>query len=333
MPPLTVTSSKRRAPSGDPHDFVACASFWWRNPAAPDGLPWIYRDGRVSPDLTEYPDPENFARVAEAALALATEYVISGDERYAARTAKLVQVWLLDSSTSMNPNLNYAAIVPGRPDSPDGVLYARSLIPILDAVGLIGDSPAWRDGDQLRLRTWLRLFRKWLQTSPEGRAAAQRRDSLGAWRDATEIAISRALGEDVRAEIMRLGKQRIEAQIAPDGSQPEALKRTLSLDYSVSDLLALAALADVGRNSGVDLWIYSAPDGRSIRKALDFLIPYVAMGKRWPYKQIAPMDLSRLYALLVTARAGLQDPKYGVLALRFVRSGPDPLALILHPGL
>ena len=46
-PNVTVLNSKLPRPSGDVHDYVSVAPYFWPNPDTPDGLPWVGRDGYV----------------------------------------------------------------------------------------------------------------------------------------------------------------------------------------------------------------------------------------------------------------------------------------------
>ena len=45
------------SPSRDPHDYVSIATYFWPNPDTPDGLPYVSRDGRLSPDFHKYDRP------------------------------------------------------------------------------------------------------------------------------------------------------------------------------------------------------------------------------------------------------------------------------------
>jgi hypothetical protein len=53
-------------------------------------------------------------------------------------------------------------------------------------------------------------------------------------------------------------------------------------------------LARLGENVGVDLWTYETADGRGIRKALDFLVPF-ALGQKWTYQQLGEWPPQQLF--------------------------------------
>ena len=102
------------------------------------------------------------------------------------------------------------------------------------------------------------------------------------------VSIALYLGKtDYAVQRCELAKEkRIAAQIKPDGSQSFELERTKALSYSDFNLRALMELANLAENVGVDLWHYKTSDGRCIRSALDFMIPFVLKEKVWPYQQI-----------------------------------------------
>ncbi|MEI9974387.1 MAG: alginate lyase family protein [Ignavibacteriota bacterium] len=39
--PYSVVQKSRVPPSGDKHDYLSQAPYWWPDPAKPDGLPYI----------------------------------------------------------------------------------------------------------------------------------------------------------------------------------------------------------------------------------------------------------------------------------------------------
>jgi hypothetical protein len=61
---------------------------------------------------------------------------------------------------------------------------------------------------------------------------------------------------------------------------------------------------------GVDLFGYQTADGRSVRKALDFLVPYADASKVWPFPQIVMDNRRLLMPLLRRAAAAYKAPAY-----------------------
>jgi hypothetical protein len=105
--------------------------------------------------------------------------------------------------------------------------------------------------------------------------------------------------------------KRIATQIKPDGSQPMELKRTKAFNYSRLNLNALAMLATLGERVDVNLWQFVTHDGRSIRKAVDFMMPYTKTPpEKWPYSQIVSLNRSELAAVFRLAGIAYQDSRY-----------------------
>jgi len=107
--------------------------------------------------------------------------------------------------------------------------------------------------------------------------------------------------------LMAARTKRIALQVEPDGRQPLELTRTKGWSYSIMNLEGLMQLARLSDNVGVDLWNYTTPDGRSIRKALEFLTPY-AFNEKWPYQQLGTWPPQQLYPLIRRAADRFNDP-------------------------
>jgi len=54
--PFSVTTKRRTPPSGDKHDFMSLAPYWWPDPDKADGLPYVQRDGQRNPEIYEITD-------------------------------------------------------------------------------------------------------------------------------------------------------------------------------------------------------------------------------------------------------------------------------------
>lgn len=68
--------------------------------------------------------------------------------------------------------------------------------------------------------------------------------------------------------------QYVEACLYPDGSSNDFRQRD-ALHYHQSGLKPLVVLARILKHSGVDLWNFESPSGASVRKSIDFMLPFV----------------------------------------------------------
>ena len=126
-------------------------------------------------------------------------------------------------------------------------------------------------------------------------------------------------------------RKRIARQINPDGSQPLELARADSWGYSLFNLEALFEAAALGEHLAMDLWNFETADKRSIRKALDWLIPFATGEKQWPLREQSRWQPERLAPLLQRAALRYQEPSY--LAALGKRSGrsSDSRERLLYP--
>lgn len=135
----------------------------------------------------------------------------------------------------------------------------------------------------------------------------------GTYYDVQVIGIYLFLGqtEEARAVAELALKTRIDAQIEADGRQTEELVRKTSWYYSVFNLQALMSLARWGDDVGVDMWNYKGPQGQSIKKAVDFLLPYsLTNGDGWPVDNIKGYEMADFLKCLQIAYTIWGDEKY-----------------------
>jgi hypothetical protein len=315
--PFSVMEKRRTPPSGDKHDFLTLAPYWWPDPSKPDGLPYIRRDGEVNPESKRDTDDVPFGQMTDAVRTLAAAFRETRDERFAARAALLIRVWFLDAATRMNPNLDYGQGIPGQNTGRGaGIIATRRLVDIVDAARALEASPSWTDGDRRGLRGWCATYAAWLQTSRNGREEAAAANNHGTWYEAQLTALLLYTGRRDEARVrFDVARRRLSSQIEPDGRQPRELERTKSWNYSVMNLDGWFTVARLSEEAGVDLWNFRTSDGRSLRAALDYLVPF-AGGVRWPHPQIAPIEWDGLAKLLEQAAAVWHANRYSALADR-----------------
>ena len=323
--PLTSVMDKSETPpSGDKHDYMSLAPYWWPNPSTPNHLPYIRRDGERNPEINGISDHRNFGAMAGTAKTLATAYYVLGDERYADKAAQVLRTWFLDAKTRMNPNLQYAQAVKGINDGRGtGLIETRGIADVVDAIGLLAGSSAWTSTDQQGMKAWMSKYLDWLRNSANGKAEAAARNNHGSFYATQLASIALFLGDDKLAKsTIESVRKRIEWQVEPDGAQPLELARTKSFSYSVFNLTALFDLARLGDHVGIDLWSYN--DAR-LRTALDYLLPYATGEKNWTRKQIEPLDGRSLVPLLLEASVRYHAAAYRAAAEKIEPHAEDSL--------
>jgi hypothetical protein len=314
----TVMTKSFVPPSGDKHDYVSLGPYWWPNPDTEDGLPYIRRDGVRNPEIQSF-DASSHGKLQTFVRRLALAYFFTGEQRYAAKAATMLHTWYVDPATRMNPNLNFAQMIPGLSAGRGiGLIETRHLGYLLDFVSLLTTAEAWSKELDDSLLAWFQDYFHWLLHSKNGQDESKEPNNHGAYYDVQAASLALHLGEkDVAANILNLiPEKRYFKHIEPDGKQPRELARTLSLSYSMMNLIGLMDLARLGESIGLDLWHASSDDGRSLRAALDFLAPYAAGSLEWPYRQIKPAETDRVFELYRKAANAYGERQYERIAAR-----------------
>ncbi len=188
---------------------------------------------------------------------------------------------------------------------------------------------AWKDSDERGIRAWIAAYLNWMRRSEKGKAEDAAKNNHGTWYDLQVTEFALFLGDrKLAVDTLERVKTRRITQIDVDGRQPLETARTKGWGYSNGNLDGLTQLATMGERVGVDLWNYKTPDGRSIRGAIDFLLPYAIDGKKWDYQQIGGFQAGELEHSLERAAVAYHDPKYAAAAKQ-IRSGDDLATVML----
>ena len=314
--PVSVMDKKLTPASGDKHDYMSVAPYFWPDPTKANGLPYVRKDGQVNPERTNNAtDNSAMKDMMGDVQTLALAYYFTGNDAYATHASKLLRAWFLDPATRMNPNLNFGQAIPGvTPGRGIGIIDTVGLIYLVDSIGLLQSSKSWTLDDQTGMVAWFDAYLTWLQTSKNGKDEAKAENNHGVWYDAQLASFALFVGKtDLARQTCEAAKtRRITPQIKPDGSQPKELARTNSLSYSLYNLTAFFNLARLAQHVNVDLWHYPTNDAPLLRKALDFLAPYADPNKPWPHEQIsaAKRDHNELPTLLRRASIAYHAPEY-----------------------
>jgi hypothetical protein len=292
---------------------MSLGKYWWPDSSKPEGKPYIRKDGEVYPGALDYPNHDDFAKLVNTVETLSLAYYFTNDEEYAGRCAKLIKTWFLDTETKMNPNMNYAQAIAGKNEGRgSGIIDVHGMPQIIDAIKLIQGSKQWSEKDQSEIKKWFSEFLTWLLESKNGKDEAKAKNNHGTWYDVQVSSIALFIGNnEIAKKIFNESlSKRIELQVEPDGKQPLELVRTTSLHYSMFNLDALFHLAKLAEQANVDLWHYKSKDGRCIKAAIDFLVPFLLNEKKWEYKQIKEFDINKYYSFFIKAYLIYNDNNY-----------------------
>ncbi|MCG6186211.1 alginate lyase family protein [Maribellus maritimus] len=334
--PFSVMDKKRTPPSGDKHDYLSMGPYWWPDPKKTDGLPYIRRDGEVNPETRgDNVDRTSAAKLFSNIETLGWAFYFSDEKKYAEKAIKLIETWFINPETLMNPNLEYAQGIPGRTEGRgigiidwSGINRLITPFQILEATGYL------QNETKTQLHNWFEEYHNWLVSSKKGIDEDDYFNNHGTWYDVQVVGIELMLGKTklAKTRLEQVKNKRIALQIEPDGSQPHELERTKSLGYSTMNLRGFIHLAKMGEKKNVDLWNFETQDGRSIKKALNFLLPVAQSKNKWTYQQLGHLDdaIETLKINFQMAGSLFNEPDYVTVA-KSIKNTENNIETLLYP--
>ncbi len=281
--PVTVTNTTSPRSAGGPHDFFSEGDYWWPNPVSADS-PYIQRDGMTNPD--------NFSahrlsmiRLSRIMGALASAYIITGNDQYVHHAMRHCKAWFTDTATLMHPHLLYAQAIKGRFTGRGiGIIDGIQLMETVQALTVMQPSKAMDKQVLTETKRWFQQFLQWLTTHQYGKDEMNARNNHGTcW--VMQVAVFAAFtGNTTLAQLCRDRYKNLllPQQMETDGSFPLELKRTKPYGYSIFNLDAMATICQVLSTPQDNLWNYETADGKSIKKGMAYLYPFVADKSKWP---------------------------------------------------
>jgi hypothetical protein len=283
--PITVTASHSDRSAGGLHNFFSEGDYWWPDPKNPDG-PYIQRDGMTNPD-NFVAHRHAMIRLAMHVASLTSAYRITGDQRYADHAIAHLRAWFIEEPTRMNPNLQYAQAIKGITTGRGiGVIDTIHLIEVARSAQILERAGLLKDQDLVGVKNWFADYVRWLTTSKNGQDEMKASNNHGTCFVMQLATFASFVGDEWKlADCRKRFKEvLLPTQMAADGSWPLELKRTKPYGYSLFNLDAMATICHICSTQQDNLWQFTTPDGRSMRKAVDYMLPYIQDKSKWPHK-------------------------------------------------
>lgn len=289
--PITITASSSPRSAGGLHDFFSEGDYWWPDPQNPDG-PYVQRDGMSNPD--NFTDHRRYLmRLSVQVPALVAAWKLTGNSRYASHAVRHLRAWFVDERTRVNPNLQYAQAIHGRVTGRGiGIIDTIHLVEVARSIEELKTSRALPPRDLAVIKQWFADYLSWMTTSKNGLEEREAKNNHGTCWVMQVAQFARLTGNH---ELLAFCRDRFKtvlapAQIAPDGSFPQELRRTKPYGYSLFNLEALATVCQILSTPEDNLWTFELPDGRGMRKAMLFMEPFIRNKKSWPFKSDVMYD-------------------------------------------
>jgi hypothetical protein len=214
----------------------------------------------------------------------------------------------------MNPALRYAQAIQGRVTGRGtGIIDTIHLVEVVRALERLEGSRGWSRDDAVEVKRWFAEYLDWLTSDKYG---IDERDATNNHATCWVMQVAAFAHYTGNEAVMRDARTRFKTvllqQMAPDGSFPRELGRTKPYGYSLFNLEAMATIAQILSTPEDDLWTFELPDGRGLRKAMAYMVPFIRDKKAWPkppdvmYHEQWPMR----QASLLFAGVALKQPAY-----------------------
>jgi hypothetical protein len=280
--PVTVTASVCTRSTGSLHDFYSEADYSWPDSLNPGG-PYVNRDGMTYPGIFS---DHRYAmiRFSKVIGALASAYILTKDEKYALHAMRHLNAWFVNPETMMNPSLTFAQAIIGKVSGRGiGIIDTIHLVEV--AQGLIVFEKYSRANKDVIIRSkkWFSDYVHWMTTHQFGLDEMNTKNNHGTCWTMQVASFAKLIGQDSLLQVCRDRYENIllPNQMAVDGSFPLETKRTKPYGYSIFNLDAMAMVCQILSDSRNDLWNFQTADGKSLKKGIEYLYPYIVDKSQW----------------------------------------------------
>lgn len=287
--PWSVIKKPFPPPSGDNHDYMSWAPYWWpdcsnvhNTTALSPQEVWqqcnyVQKDGKLNQGNRIVNNIGDFETMADAILYNSLAYGLTRVDEFTNRVVLYINTWFISPDTRMNPNLNYAQMEggpTGQVGTHTGILDLKCMTKIVSAILLLREAkaPLWTADIDAAFTSWAKEYIQWLTTAEialEERKALNNHGSFY-FNQLASLQILVGDTDGAKSTIEEYFNGIYMGQIAANGDQPLESARTRPYHYRAYNLAAMITNARLGEYVGVVAWNKTTNAGATIQDALDY---------------------------------------------------------------
>ncbi len=240
--------------------------------------------------------------------ALTAAWRLTGEARFLQAALAQLRVWFVDSKTRMLPTLETAGAVRGVDDDRNnGLIGTVVLAECARVASFLCASTQMPDQDAVAVRQWFADLLQWFTESKKGSIARQTKtiEAICWTMQAAEFARFTRNDTQFRA-CTHLFRDGLLRQMNFDGYFAAALREQNPYAASMFTLECMGAACESLSTPFESMWTATLPDGRGMRSAVAWALPFLRDRAKWPYLADATgfkLQPVRENALLFAGRA------------------------------
>jgi hypothetical protein len=317
QPVQPITSIPAKRSPGAANDYYSEPEDYF--PSKDGEAPWVRRPSAANPEAFAA-HRDLVYELGRSVSALTAAFVVTGEDRYAARAAEHLRAWFVAPGTRMTPNLQFAQRIPGAAAGrPEGVIETVPLAEVARSVRFLAGSNTLTAAELTAIRKWFAEYATWMNESRMGGLARDSKDQHGsswlfqsaAYADANVTGLT-SDDSTLSALRHRFRTMTLRAEITGIGIFPHVVSSPNPYRDCLFNLDLLCLACELMTTRFDNPWEFELQDGPGLRAAVAFHYPAIGNRAVWPY----PADLAhfkdlpgRRISLLLAGRA-YRRPEY-----------------------
>lgn len=288
LTPSSVTQNKKFSFGPTEHYYSSMGPYRWPDKTRPGK--YVLKDGEMNPDWKYY-DGGKLNDMALRCQRLSQAFYLTKDKKYYNAFIKQINVWFLDNATYMEPNFEFAQVIPGdavNVGTSSGMIEAYAFNTLIESLRLVHCTKRIKRRTYKALQEWFYQFATWSEDR-YGDYFKKANNNISLAFDVTMTNIYLFSGQSPKAREIAdsFSSKRLEAQIKEDGSQPAELIRTRAAYYSLYNISHIIDFCRLTKYWGNNYWTQYED---RINKAFGYLQQYIENPDTFPYQQITSWD-------------------------------------------